>query len=77
MYLLFEIRHNIITQCLGNNMEMKKFNYLLEIGILRNSLQGLPFILGDWVSKRCPDALLAKTTGMPGFARKGYLVTLV
>ena len=48
-------------------MEMKRFNYMLEIDILRNSSQkiGSPegWFLRVWVSKkRHPDALLAKTT---------------
>ena len=27
----------MLLQCHGNHMEMKKFNYMLEIDILRNS----------------------------------------
>ena len=49
-------------------MEMKKFNYMLEIDTLRNSSPkktGCPegCFLRVWVSKRHPDALLAKTMG--------------
>ena len=48
---------------------MKKFNYMLEIDILRNSspkklgVQRGEHFLRVWVSKKtpCPDALLAKT----------------
>ena len=36
MYKFIEIRHDIIIQCHGSYMEMKKFNYMLEIDILRN-----------------------------------------
>ena len=31
---LIEIRHNELIQCLGIYIEMKKFNYMLEIDIL-------------------------------------------
>ena len=41
---------------------MKKFNYMLEIDILRNSSQQIGYPDSwFWVSKRHPDALLAKT----------------
>ena len=39
MYKFVKIRHDILIQCHGNKMEMKKFNYILEIDILRNSSQ--------------------------------------
>ena len=41
MYLLFGIRHNNLTQshCHGNYIEVKIFNYMLKIDILRNSSQ--------------------------------------
>ena len=41
MYLLFGIRHNTLTQshCHGNYIEVKIFNYMLKIDILRNSSQ--------------------------------------
>ena len=47
-------------------MEIKIFNFMLEIAILRNSSQrDLGVLRGDffrvWVSKKHPDALLAKT----------------
>ena len=47
-------------------MEMKKNNYMLEIDILRNSLQkSLGVLMGAFkrlgCPKRHPDALLAKT----------------
>ena len=36
---VINIRHDILIQCHGNYMGMKKFNYMLEIDILRNSSQ--------------------------------------
>ena len=39
MYEFIKMRHDIIIQCHGNYMKMKKFNYMLEIDILRNSSQ--------------------------------------
>ena len=39
MYNLIKIRHDILKQCHGNYMEMKKFNYMLEIDIFRYSSQ--------------------------------------
>ena len=39
MYLLIEIRHDILVQCYGYYIEMKKFNFMLVINILRNSSQ--------------------------------------
>ena len=39
MYISIKIRHDILIQCHVNYMEMNKFNYVLEIDILRNSLQ--------------------------------------
>ena len=56
----------------GNYMEMKVFNYVFEIDILRNSSHFKKFLTiffgcfegcfsRVWVSKRRPDALLAKT----------------
>ena len=36
-----KIRHNIVLQCHGNYMEMKKFNYIREIDIFINSSQFL------------------------------------
>ena len=60
-----KIRHDILKQCRGNYMEMKKFNHKPEIDILRNSSQkiGCPegcFLRGLGVPKRHPDTLLAK-----------------
>ena len=52
MYLLDHIKHSVHTQCLGNHIEGKRINYMLEIVSLRNSLLNS---LG-----RCPDALLAQ-----------------
>ena len=62
MYEFIKIRRDILIQCHMNNMgmsEMKKFDYMLEIDILRNPspkivgvLRG-PF-LRVWVSKRTP-----------------------
>ena len=47
-------------------MEMKKFNHMLEMDILRNSSQNILGVLrgaflGFGCPKRHPDALLAKT----------------
>ena len=39
MYKLIKIRLDILMQCHGNHMEMKKLNFMLEIDILRNSSQ--------------------------------------
>ena len=66
MYKFIEIRHDIIKQCHGNNKEMKKFNYKLEIEVFRNSTQiNLGVLRGSFLRfgcpKRHPDALLAKT----------------
>ena len=36
MFKFIKIRHDILIQFHGNYMEMKKFNYMLEIDILRN-----------------------------------------
>ena len=50
---------------------MKEFNYMLEIDILRSSSHkelGVvrdALILSFWMSKRCPDILLAKTMYIP------------
>ena len=53
-------------------MEMKRFNYLLQIDILRNSSQKILGVLrvaflGFGCPKRHPDALLAKTMMGPLF----------
>ena len=65
MYEFIRIRHNILIKCHGNYMEMKKFNYLIVIDILRNSHKKIVCLercfLRVWVSKECPDTLLAKT----------------
>ena len=53
MYKFIKIRHDTIKQCHGNNKEMRKFNYKLEIEIIRNSTQGV-FFLRVWVSKKAP-----------------------
>ena len=47
MYKFIKIRHDILIQCHGNYMEMKKFNYMLEIDILRNSSQFIWGVLRD------------------------------
>ena len=47
MYEFIKIRHNILIQYHGNYMEMRKFNYMLEIDILRNSSQNLLGVLRD------------------------------
>ena len=65
MYRFIKIKHIILIQCHENYIEMKKFNNMLEIDILRNSSQKTLGVLRGtfkgWVSKRRPDALLAKT----------------
>ena len=67
MYKFIRIRHEIPIQCpKGNYMEMIKFNYMLEICILRNSSPKKLGVLrgafeGFGCPKRHPDALLAKT----------------
>ena len=37
MYKFIKIRHDILTQCHGNYMKMKKLNNMLENEIFRNS----------------------------------------
>ena len=64
MYKCMKIRHDIRIQCHGYCMEIEKINYMLEIDIFKKILSndfGCPegCILGVWVSKRHPDALLA------------------
>ena len=66
MYKFSKLRHDIIQQCHGNYKEIKKFNYKLEIEILRNSTQIFLGVLrgsfqGFGCPKKHPDALLAKT----------------
>ena len=66
MYKFIKIRHDILIQCHGNYMEMKIFNHMLEIDILRNSSQSFLGVLEGcflrvWVSKKTPRRLLAKT----------------
>ena len=39
MYLIIEIRLNILKQCLGNYIEVKIFNNMFEIDIFGNSSQ--------------------------------------
>ena len=56
----------MLIQCHRNYLEMKEFNYMLEIYILRNSSQNyLGVLMGVFqvfgCPKRHPDALLAKT----------------
>ena len=49
MYKFIKIRHDIIKQCHGNYMEMKKFNYKLEIEIFRNfTLKELGVLRGSF-----------------------------
>ena len=59
-------------------MNLKKFNYMLEIDMLRNSSQNLLGVLrgvfqGIGCPKRHPDALLAKTM-LPGQRQKPSIV---
>ena len=58
-------------------MERKKFNYILEFDILRNSSQSFLGVLrgaflGFGCPKRHPDALLAKTMPMGSVDRGSY-----
>ena len=39
MYKFIKIRHDILKQCHGNYMEMRKFNEMLEIENFKNSSQ--------------------------------------
>ena len=49
MYFLNEVKHNVHIQCHGNYIELKMFNYMLEIDILRNSSQMFGGVLkGDF-----------------------------
>ena len=68
MYKFIKIRYDLLIyiQCHGNYIEMKKFNYMLEIDILINSSPKFLGVLrgafqGFGCPKRHPDALLAKT----------------
>ena len=45
MYKFIKIRHDILVQCHGNDMEMKKVNYMLEIDILGNFSQNILGVL--------------------------------
>ena len=61
VYKFIKIRHEILIQCHGNFMEMRKFNYMLEIDISRNSSQKDLGVLRGSFQKRHPDALLAES----------------
>ena len=66
MCKIIKIMYDILIQCHGTYLEMKKIHYMLEIDILRNSSQkSLGVLRGtfQWFGcpKRHPDALLAKT----------------
>ena len=39
MYLLIEIRHDIVVQCMGIILRWRNFNYMVEIDLLRNDSQ--------------------------------------
>ena len=70
MYKFIKLRHDILIQCHRNYMEMKKFNYMLEIYILRNSSEKIWVICGVlfkvWVSKKTPRSrVLARISKMP------------
>ena len=65
MYIFIKIRHDNLIQGHGSYMMMKKFNYMLEIDILRNSSQKNVGVLrgafeGFGCSKRHPDGNLKK-----------------
>ena len=47
MCKFIKIRHDILIQCHWNYIEMKEVNYMLEIGILRNSSQKDVGVLRD------------------------------
>ena len=48
-YLLNELKHNVHVKCHGNYTEMKEFNHMLEIDILKNSSQKtLGVLKGDF-----------------------------
>ena len=56
MYKYIEIGQNILIQCDGNYMEMKKFNYILAIDILGNCSQKIG----------CPEGCFCKGLGLWG-----------
>ena len=48
MHLFIEIRHNILKQCHRNDIEVKNFNDMLEIGIFRNYCMNILDVLNDY-----------------------------
>ena len=69
MYKFIKLRDGILIECQGNYMEMIKFNYMLEIDILRHFSPRKVGVLrgafqGFGCPKRHPDALLAKTMNL-------------
>ena len=57
MYKIIKIRHDILIQCHGNYMEMRKLNYMLEIKKFKKfftKVFGCPkgCFLRVWVSKK-------------------------
>ena len=64
------IRHDILIECHGNNMDMKKVNYMLEIDILRNSSQK---------KSGCPEGCFSiqKDTQTPCWLRPCYRVQVL
>ena len=65
MYKSIKIKHDILIQSHGNYMEMKKFNYIFEIDIFRNSLKNNLGVLRGvflmvWVSKKTMTKDMAK-----------------
>ena len=71
--------YNILIQYHGNYMEMKIFNYMLEIDILRNFSQNFLGVLrgaflGFGCPKRHPEALLAYTM-LPDYYFNPYLLS--
>ena len=56
MYLLIEIKHNILIQCHGNYIEVEDLKCMLEIDILRKYLlENLGVLRGDFLELGCPN----------------------
>ena len=73
MYKFIKIRHDIIKQCHGNYKDMKRFNYKLEIEIVRNTQIFWGVLRGSFQGSGCPkkhpDALLAKTMALAEYSQ--------
>ena len=56
MYKLIEIRHNILIQCHGNYIMIKKYNYMLEIHLLKiPHIKNLGILRGASKGFVCPN----------------------